>query len=206
MNARSPLLEGSLGAFQAGEVLQWLTHHPGETTVEFRPAGAGSGPGRIAVHVCDGVARALKLDGGAAAPRRPGGRGRSSRSAGHDPDVLAPRSGALGALLVERGALGVGELRAGLGLQQLLAEKGQQRPLGNILADLGFVDSGLVDQLLREQALLGLADLFQCDAGEFAIYPGPPEPPVLALGERIDHLLLRVAHAADQAGGLRTRA
>ncbi len=206
MNACGPLLEGSLGAFRAGEVLQWLTHHPGETTVEFRPTGGRRGQDRIAVHVCDGVARALKLDGGAPRLRPPGGRARPLRPAERDRGVSGPRSGALGALLVERGALGVGELRAGLGLQRLLAEKGQPRPLGDILADLGFVDAGLLEQLLREQALMRLADLFQCDAGRFAIYPGPPEPPMLAIGERIDHLLLRVAHAVDQACGRQTRA
>ena len=201
MNPRVPLLAGSLEAFPAGEVLQWLTHRLGDTTVVFRPVEAGSRSRPVSVHVCDGVARALWLDGRPPAPR-------SARRAAMG---LEPRAGALGGALVERGALGSGELRAGLGVQQMLAGQGRDRPLGRVLCDLGFVEPGLLDQLLREQALLRLVELFQRRAGEFAFYAGPPGPPgeparpALPVGERIDHLLLRVAHAVDQAEADPTR-
>jgi len=185
MTARRPCLSGSLASFRPDEVLQWFAHRRGQATVVFRPA-AGAG-GCVAVHVRDGTAQALKFRPRDARAQWPG-----EREAGE------PRAGCLGALLLERGALDAGQLRASLGLQRLIAPR-RRRAIGQIVCDLGFAEAGLVEELLREQALQRLVALLQVRAGDFAAYPGKPAPPVIAMGERIDHLLLRVTHLIDQA-------
>ncbi len=204
MTARRALLSGSLESFRPDEVLQWFAHRRGEATVVFRPA---AGAGRcVVVHVRDGAAQAVKLGAGearAAGPgQRPAGpqRGRLGRPARGAVDGvgLEPRAGSLGALLLERGALSAGQLRAGLGLQRLVAPR-RRRAIGQIVCDLGFAEPGLVEELLREQALQRLAALLQVRAGSFAAYPGAPAAPVIVIGERIDHLLLRLTHLIDQA-------
>jgi hypothetical protein len=167
------------------------------------------------VHVRDGEAQALKiLDGGVSAnpPGRPragafprtGSGARRSRAPA-DPGALEPRAGSLGSLLLERGLVDPGQLRAGLGLQQLIAGQGPPRRIGEVVCDLGYADPAEVDAALRDHALQKLAALFQVRTGEFAVLPGCPDPPLIAIGQRVDHLLLRVAHLIDQAHPVQAR-
>jgi hypothetical protein len=206
VTARCPQLSGSLEAFGAGDVLQWFAHRRGDATIEFRPAESAGG-GCVVVHVRDGVAQALKLleDATAVAPTsrfrgipRPG-QGRPPARIQTDLQALEPRAGALGALLLERGVLNPGQLRAGLGVQRLMAPRAGRRALGQVVCDLGFAGAGVVENILREQAQQRLVTLLQVRVGEFAVFSGSPEPPLIALGQRIDHLLLCVAHMIDQA-------
>jgi hypothetical protein len=117
------------------------------------------------------------------------------------PPFLQPRRGTLGAVLLEKKLIDPGELRYGLAVQEKL--RGQEDPaplLGEVLQGLGLLTSGALDEALKDLALLRLAELLSCRAGGFSVIPGRHRPPFVLVEQRVDHLLLRAAHLADELG------
>ncbi len=206
MSAPARLLSGRLEAFQPAEVLQWLAHRAGSRVVRFRPDPPQPGRPPIALHVVDGIARGLRRDEDRPQPPDAPGVDRASEEAhprGRAPvparDCL-PRPGALGGRLVDRAWLSPGELRLGLELQRWERRKNDGRPLGRVLTGLDLLAPERLAAVLREQALDGLTALLTYRRGGFVVYAGELDPPVLPIDERLEPLLLRVAHRLDGCG------
>ena len=181
------LLSGSLAVFQAQEVLQWMMHYPGEGILSFEiPIDQYAEPYRLELHLRRGEVLAL----------HEGSPVRAAQSA----PTLQPHLGRLGALLVEKELIAPGELRYGLGLQEIVRRRQESSPLGEVLMTLGFLDAEALDGALRDLALRKLAGLLSQASGRFSFRRGSLPPPALPVGQRLDHLLLRVAHLADQIG------
>ncbi len=194
------LLTGSLATFQAQDVLQWMGHHPGEGVLVFEiPKGQGSFHGSLGVHIRAGVALSVKT--GIAHPSLPGNAGPepgSSCRAAAPAHALEPQIGTLGAILLKRRIIASGELRYALALQWMLRHKRSALPLGGLLQRLGLLVPEVLEGVLKDLALHRLAELFDCNNGRFTLFSGSQLPPFLPVGERLDRLLLRVAHLVDQ--------
>lgn len=181
------LLSGSLAAFQAQEVLQWMMHYPGEGILSFE----------IPIeHFAEPYLLELELRRGEVVSLREGLPAHASKQA----PTLQPHLGRLGALLVDRELIAPGELRYGLGLQEIIRRRQEASPLGEVLMTLGFLNAEALDGALRDLALRKLAGLLSQTSGTFHFRRGSLPPPALPVGQRLDHLLLRVAHLVDQIG------
>ncbi|MCK4305091.1 MAG: hypothetical protein KAY24_12710 [Candidatus Eisenbacteria sp.] len=154
-----------------------MGHSPGEFVVRFEiPAGQVSFHGGVGIHLRRGEVLSLKMD---PCPTRPG---------------------LLGAVLVENGAVALGELRFGLAVQHTLLGKNRPVLLGETMHRLGLITPTALDEALRDLALRRLAELFHCSRGRFKVLPGLQLPSFLPIGRPIDHVLLRAAHLADCFG------
>ena len=179
-NESAPLLTGSLEAFSALEVIQWMAYRTGEGVLAFHSVREGRPCGSVRVHCRDGMALSLNADGAA-----------QSASAG---------GGRLGAMLVERGNLGLPELRYALAFQRL-SPAGDHRLLGEILLKHRFISTEELAEGLKALALRCLVDVASWHRGTFAFHSGGLRPPFLPLVERIERLLLRSAHSIDERDG-----
>jgi len=183
------LLTGSLSFFPPLEVLQWIGHHCGEGLLVFDiPSGWRAFHGRLSIHFKNGKVLSLRLDKNSTERRR------INRALASEPS-----SGTLGGLLVERKMIHNSELRYGLSLQETIGRKGSPPPLGEILQGLGLLAPDALAGSLKDLGISYFAELFLCQQGCFAVYQGKLEKPFLPIDERIDHILLRAAHYADQA-------
>ncbi len=172
------LLSGDLSIFPATQVLQWMTHYPGEGVLTvMRPSGSWE----ARIHVRAGEAISLQTRG----------------SAPEDTPSLVPRDQALGGVLLKQGSVSLTQLRGGLALQQNLRGAGKGRLLGELLRGTGALDAPALDRALHALALGHLAALFIPSPGRFELRGGGLKPPTLPLNERIDRILLHAACLAD---------
>jgi hypothetical protein len=207
------LLCGSLAVFPAQEVLQWLAHHSGEGVLRFDvPAGEAPFHGSLGVHVHDGVVVSVK-PGDTGWVARENAKPRF-RTAGQvkpsEPDplpqscvpaaALQPKRGTLGAILLEKNLLTIGQLRYGLAMQRMALRRKAPPRLGDLLEKLGFVSRESIEDALKDLAAFRLAELCCCSEGQFTLLEGGQTEPCLPSGERVQYLLLRAVHIADHLG------
>ncbi|MGE4559557.1 MAG: DUF4388 domain-containing protein [Desulfobulbus sp.] len=94
----------------------------------------------------------------------------------------------IGSILLETGVVTSAQLEECL---QLHERSGQQRPLGQILVDKGYVDPQLLGDSLERQIKEAFFETLAWEQGTFVFYPGEePAPTVAQLQERVDRLLL----------------
>lgn len=94
----------------------------------------------------------------------------------------------IGAILLESGVITQVQLDQCL---QLHEHSEQQRPLGQILVEKGYVEPKLLGDSLERQVKEAFYEALAWKEGIFVYYPGEePAPAALQLQERVDHLLL----------------
>lgn len=94
----------------------------------------------------------------------------------------------IGEILSASGVISEEQLRECLRLHE---QDGQQRPLGQVLLDRGYVEPGRLDNSLLRQVKEAFFTALAWRQGTFAFYPGlVPAPETMQLQERVDHLML----------------
>lgn len=94
----------------------------------------------------------------------------------------------IGEILSASGVISEEQLRECLRLHE---QDGQQRPLGQVLLDKGYIDPSLLDDSLLRQVKEAFFTALAWRQGTFAFYPGLiPTSETMQLRERVDHLML----------------
>lgn len=104
----------------------------------------------------------------------------------------------LGARLVKSGIVTAKQLKQALGLQKIQRKEKQQRRLGQILIDEGYIDAKVLEGFIQEQIHDTLFDLFRWEEGEYDFAVDEvPEAEDIGISVSVENIIMEGARRLE---------